>query len=286
MFVRLMVLLGYAISTAMATDTKGWDDPVFSIVRRIPYTPYSWAVLLAVSATVLGIGELGMRNSRFRGATCMIGAGLCSAWFLALALCMARMVYVMPDRITDLWPLVMFFLSCLYATRIIAYANAFTGARWISNPYQLTAITGVTIVSMSQVVIGVAPGTIFTEIERPAQLQVAICNLIGSSIVLFGLHLRNAALGLQLELAGSVTLVLTLGWYCYSVTHQQELAGTTLGFGMVEAALVGSVLRGMQILALQYAGYANKPELAAKLKQSLAPDPLILDELKPEHGGQ
>ncbi len=230
MIAWLLILFGVIISMGVAMDPAGWDDPVFNVARKLPYTPYSWSAILAASVGIYAIGELMSDERRVRGRVVIAGASLCFVWCLSMSCMMARMVYELPVRITVLWPFVMFFVAALYASRIIVYASAFTGARWSTNPYQLWDTMFVVIISLSQIIIGVAPGTIFTEVERPVMLQLALVNFIGSALVIFGLHLKNTKLGENYELAGAFSLVLTLAWYCYSVTNKQVLAGTYTRF--------------------------------------------------------
>lgn len=272
----LLILLGFVIAMAIAADPAGWEDPVFTVVRRLPYTPYSWAGLLAIGTFVYGFGERSPIRWRSRGRIIIVGALLCSMWWLSLSLMMARMVYEEPTRITILWPFCTFFCAVLYATRIIVYADAFSGDRWRTNPYQLWGMLFVVIVSLAQIIIGVAPGTIFTEVEHPVQLQLALVNFLGSIVVLVGLHLKNTEKGINLELAGTLSLVATVAWYCASVTQKQVLAGTTLGFGLAEAFLFATFHRGIQIITLKYARVFSKPGLENSMKQALNPDRIVV----------
>lgn len=267
--VWLLVLFGFIVAAGMAVDTAGWDDPVFSVARRLPFTPYSWAALLAGCTAVYTVGEFS--QSQWKKTVVIAGALLCATWFFAMSMCMSRMVYVYPNRITLLWPFFTFFVACLFISRVIVYSNAFVGDRWNTNPYQLWATAFLVVVSLSQVIIGVAPGTIFTEIERPVQLTVAIANLIGSTVVIIGLHLRNKEVGIQLELLGAITLVATMAWYCYNTLHRQTLASTTLGFGLAEAFVFGTLHRSIQIITLNYAKWQNKPGLELKMSSQLNP---------------
>lgn len=147
-------------------DPAGWDDPVFNVVRQVPFARYTWAATLAVSVLVYAIGELVAVHSRRRGTIVIFGSTLCAAWCLAMTLAMSRMVYIMPDRITLLWPLVMFFVCCLYLSRAIAYANTFTMSRWNTNPYQLWCTTFLMSASLAQLVIGIVPSSVFIPLDQ------------------------------------------------------------------------------------------------------------------------
>lgn len=265
--VWILVFMGYMIALGISANPAGWDAAVFNVVRRIPYTPYSWAGLLFFSVSLYTLGEF--TSWRGRGAVIITGSLLCSMWWMGLSLMTARMVYELPNRITVLWPLITFFISVLYASRIVVYATVFTGERWRTNPYQLWGVTFLCLVSLSQMVIGVAPGTILSEVEHPVMFQLAAVNFFGATVTLFGLHLRNQELGIALELAGSFSLVATLIWYCSMVISKQALAGTTLGFGFTQAFTFATLHRSFQILTLKYAQWRGKPHLEERTAQAL-----------------
>lgn len=289
----LILMFGYVVAAGIALDPSGWDDPVFNVVRQLPYTPYSWAGLLAGSVTVYTVGELISEHTRRRGAIVITGATLCTAWWLAMSMAMARMVYVMPTRITILWPFITFAIACLFASRSIAYANAFTGARWNTNPYQLYGTLFLMIASTAQIIIGVVPSSVFTEVERPVAAQLALINFMGGAVVMFGLHLKNKELGINLEMSGAISLVATIAWYCVEVIHRNTLAGTTLGFALNEAFLFATFHRATQIATMKWARWRDKPRLEARMSQAInaerhvviEPDDIVSPPRpKPRHG--
>lgn len=278
MLASLLGIWGYVCALALIFDTRGWNDPVFHVVHLVPFGFRTWGIALACCITVYVVGEIWRDNSPHRGPMIITGASLCVLWHVGLTLCMARMAYTLPDRITILWPIVVLVIACLYATRVISYSNIFCGRRWNTNPYQLWATTFLVIVSLSQIVIGVAPTSVFTEVERPVALQVAIVNFIGAAVVLFGLHLRNETRGVMLELAGAASLVATLGWYIVLVLQKEALAGTTLGFGLAEAFWFGTCHRSIQIMTLQYAKRTNNTGLEQKMTSALHPSTTVVTE--------
>lgn len=271
-FAWLLILFGYVLCMAMALDPAGWDDPVFNVMRQLPFSPYSWAAILTVSITIYTVGEMITDQYRRRGTIVIIGATATSAWALGLCLSMSRMVYVMPSRITALWPLVMFFVAVLYAARAITYANTFTAARWNTNPYQLWSTLFLMTSSLSQIIIGVAPSSVFTEVERPVAVQLALINFMGGAVVMFGLHLRNKDLGMNLELSGACSLVVTIAWYGAQTIHHSVLAGTTLGFALCEAFLFATFHRAIQIGMLKFARWRGKPRMENKMRKALVPE--------------
>lgn len=271
----LLVLFGIVVSMGLAIDPAGWDDPVFHVVRQVPFRHFFWSATLAVATLIYAAGELIAVHSRRRGTIVIFGATLCAAWCLALTLAMTRMVYILPSRITLLWPLVMFFVSCLYLYRAIIYANAFTIIRWNTNPYQLWCTTFLMSSSLAQLIIGIVPSSVFTEIERPVAVQLALTNFMGGAVVMFGLHLRNKDIGLNLELSGAMSLVATVGWYCVEIARHNILAGTTMGFALDEAFLFGSFHRAVQIIALKYARWRGHPRMESRMTQALVPEIVV-----------
>lgn len=278
----LLTLLGYVIAMGIVVDSSGWHDPVFQVIQHVPWTPYSWAVMLVVATVIFNLGYTRNGESHWRGRLIILGAFLCAVWWFAMAACMSRMVYVMPQRITILWPLVTFFIACMYLSRVIIYSNMFTGDRWNTNPYQTWGTMFLVMASMSQVIIGIAPVSVLTEIERPAALTVGGANLFGASVIMFGLHLKDKEAGLMYELAGAASLVLTLGWYCYAVLHQSPLSGTTLGFAMPEAFVFATLHRAIQVLTLKWSRWSGREHLERSMIRALNPTAKEDEKLTPE----
>lgn len=267
----ILTLLAYFTAMGMLVDASGWHDPVFRIVSKVPGTPYSWAAALAVSGFIFNMGYIRSPESHWRGRLIILGALLCAVWWLGMSLSMTRVVYEMPARITILWPVVAFGVACMYLTRVIVYSDVFAGDRWNTNPFQMWGTTFLMLASLSQVIIGIAPVSVLSEIERPAALTVGGANLFGAVVVMVGLHLRDKESGLLYELAGSVSLVLTLGWYCANVLHHQPLSGTTLGFSMPEAFVFASLHRGIQIGSLTWARRSGRDGLERRMIHALNP---------------
>lgn len=266
-----LALLGYFVAMGMVINTSGWHDPVFHVVSKIPWTPYSWAVALVVFTFIFNIGYTRHSESRWRGKIIILGAMLCAIWWLALCFCMSRVVYEMPSRVTVLWPLVCFFIAAMYLTRVVAYSDMFTGDRWNTNPHQCWGTVFLASASLSQVIIGIAPVSILTEIERPAALMVGSTNLFGALVILFGLHLKDKEAGLMYELAGSVSVALTLGVYCSMVLRQAPLAGVTLGFAMPEAFVFATFHRAIQVMRLKWARFSGSERLEHRMIHALNP---------------
>lgn len=267
----LLTLLAYLVALGIMVDNSGWNDPVFNVVRKVPWAPYSWALTLLVFALLFNFGYTRHRENHWRGRIIVWSALLCATWWIGLSLCMTRMVYELPSRITILWPMVTFLIGCIYLSRVVVYSDAFSGDRWNTNPYQAWGVTYLMLASLSQVIIGISPVSVLSEIERPAALAVGGANLFGAVIVSFGLHLKDKEQGLMYELAGSFSLVFTLGWYCATVLHRQPLSGTTLGFAMPEAFVFATLHRTIQILSLIWARWHSRGGLERRMIHALNP---------------
>lgn len=270
-FGRLLILWGVICAAGVSIDTAGWDDPVFTVVHKVPFTPYSWAGLLFAFTVVYAVGELLNPACRHRGRVVIIGASLCMIWHLTLALAMARMVYIMPMRITDLWPLVVLLVAALYASRIVVYANAFSGHRWATNPYQLWSTLLLMVVSLSQAIVQVAPTNVLSQIEHPVALQVIVANFLGAAVVMFGLHMRDKEYGINLELAGAISLLTTMVTYLILVISKQNISSLTFNFGLTLAFVLGTLHRCSQIMVLKWARWQGKQHLERRMAEALTP---------------
>lgn len=279
----LLILFGVFVAMTMSLNQAGWNDPVFRIVRKVPATPYSWALLLVVSVLVYATGELVNQFRRQRGFLIIIGSLLCASWCMAMTLAMSRMVYEMPGRITSLWPMVMFFVAILYGSRAVIYANSFTGFRWTTNPYQLWGVLMIMMVSLTQIVIGVAPSSVLSQYGHQVVLQVALVDFMAASVTMFGLHLRNKEAGLNLELSGGIGLLGVLSWFCVAELNQVPLAGVTIGFAMTQAFVFATFHHSAQIIALKWARWRQKPKMARSLERALKREgePVIVPEPVP-----
>jgi hypothetical protein len=88
---------------------------------------------------------------------------------------------------------------------------------------------------------------------------------------MFGLHIKDKEAGLNYEVAGAFSLVLTLGFYVTQVLHKSPLAGTTLGFSMPEAFVFATLHRCVQILSLKWARRTGRNRLERRMIHALNP---------------
>lgn len=272
MLAWLLVLFNVAISLTLLINTRhGLQGNSWSVfLRVIPYTPYSWGVLLLVGTVIYALGELTPSDRlQHHKEFAISGALLCSLWWVAVSLCLSRALYEAPKLVSDIPPLLCFFMFLMYAARLIIYANIFTGRRWNLNPFQMYGVILLISVSITQCVIGTSPASVSSSFERPTQLSLAGANLVGAVVAAIGLHLRNVDAGLWLELWGYVALVGTLGFYCYTVFKTQELPTTTLGFTLGEAFVLASFHRALQIAILKWAQYKDHHKVEDRMRATL-----------------
>lgn len=268
--VWLNVIMGFLVASSIASMPTWHTDQIFEVCRFIPHAQWVWSLSLLVATFVYTLGSFMDHSRAHRGVTIITGALLCAFWYLALSLCMARESYVNPHQVTGLWPLVVFILGLMYAHRAVLYANVFTGTRWALNPFQLYSVTSLVMVSIAQVIIGVSPGSVQAEFDKPAQLSLAASNLVGGIACLVGLHLRDLEMGLWIELWAYVSLTATMAFYAFTlISGNHGIPIATLSFGLSEAFVLASLHRAIQIGTYKWALLRGNLETQERLKPKL-----------------
>jgi hypothetical protein len=130
-------------------------------------------------------------------------------------------------------------------------------------------ITFLMLVSISQVVIGVSPATVQAKLEPGAVLSIAGANLIGGTVTMIGLHLRDVEQGLWLEICGYASLTLTLIVYIGLASRQVNAPVATIGLALSEGFLFASFQRALQIILYKCALYRRQPVRADKYRVAL-----------------
>jgi hypothetical protein len=275
--VWLNVIMGFLVSSSIASMPTWHTDPIFTVCRFIPHSQAVWSLTLLVATVVYTIGSFMAFNRAHRGVTIIVGALLCSAWYMALSLCMAR------DAVNSLWPLIVFIIALMYAHRAVLYANVFTGTRWALNPFQLYCVTFLLLVSMAQVVIGVSPGSVQATFDKGTQLSLAGANMVGALACLVGLHLRDLEMGLWIELWAYFSLTATMAFYAFQIVatnHGVPIA--TLGFALSEAFVFASLHRAIQIAAYKWAllrgNFAAQERLKPLVTHRTVDMPTVMDD--------
>lgn len=268
--VWLNVIMGFLVSSSIGS-MPSWDtDPIFTVCRFVPLSRPVWALALLAATVVYTVGSFMSYNRAHRGVTIISGALLCASWYMALSLCMARESYVNPREVDSLWPLIVFIIALMYAHRAILYADVFTGTRWALNPFQLYCVVFLMLVSMTQVIIGVSPGSVQAQFDKGTQLSLAMANFVGAVACLVGLHLRDLEMGLWIELWAYVSLTATMAFYAFTIvagSHGVPIA--TLGFALTEAFVFASLHRAIQIGTYKWAVLRENFETQERLKPIL-----------------
>lgn len=264
------VVLGLLVAASIPSPRDWWwQDPMFTVARSIPHSQAVWAWSLLVAVAVYAFGSFMPYGHENRGWVIIAGSIACFLWYLAFTLALARQTYVDPAHSAGLWPLLLFFLALLYGHRAVLYADAFTGARWGTHPFQMYPITFLMLVSISQVVIGVSPATVQAKLEPGAVLSIAGANLIGGTVTMIGLHLRDVEQGLWLEICGYASLTLTLIVYIGLASRQVNAPVATIGLALSEGFLFASFQRALQIILYKCALYRRQPVRADKYRVAL-----------------
>jgi hypothetical protein len=264
------VVLGLLVAASIPSPRDWWwQDPMFTVARSIPHSQAVWAWTLLVAVAVYAFGSFMPYGHEHRGWVIIAGSIACFLWYLAFTLALARQTYVDPAHSAGLWPLLLFFLALLYGHRAVLYADAFTGARWGTHPFQMYPITFLMLVSISQVVIGVSPATVQAKLEPGAVLSIAGANLIGGTVTMIGLHLKDVEQGLWLEICGYASLTLTLIVYIGLASRQVNAPVATIGLALSEGFLFASFQRALQIILYKCALYRRQPVRADKYRVAL-----------------
>jgi hypothetical protein len=128
------------------------------------------------------------------------------------------------------------------------WLSTFTLHRWALNPFQMYPITFLAGVAVSQLQLGASPLSVQADLERHTAIALAVCNIFGAGIALFGLHLRDLETALWVELYGYLCLIFVLGTYLYLLYRGQVNPGSTYGFGFSQAFVYAAAHRAAQIL--------------------------------------
>lgn len=136
-----------------------------------------------------------------------------------------------------------------WARRAIGWVpKEFTLHRWFSNPFQLFGTLILGLWSTMQLVFGVTPNTILdTQVDLQAQVFVSATNLLGSIICLIGLHMRDLASALWVEVIGYISLIGSLGIWIWLTAARTTPFNTSYGYGLAIAFAGASLIRAVQI---------------------------------------
>lgn len=282
------VLMGVTIALSLPMERTWKTEPMWMLARQVPWSPYSWALALAAAVAIYTWGSFLSLDNPHRGRVVIFGALLCAAWYMALALSIARETYVQPKEVSSIWPVLLFFISLMYAHRAVLYSNTFTGSRWATDPFQLYDISFLLLVSLAQVVIGVSPQSVQAQFDRGTQVSLAFANMVGACIALVGLHLKRLETGLWVELWGYISLTLTLAFYCYQLLISTTGPIATLGFTLSEAFVFASLHRAIQVIRYKYHRKHRRYDIADPLFKQLTHGyssviPTTADQLREAH---
>lgn len=246
------VLLAITLALSLPVERTWQSEPIWAVARKAPWAPYSWAIALAVAVTIYTWGSFLSYDNNHRGRVIIVGAVLCFAWYMAMALCVARESYVLPQRVSGFWAVLLFFMALMYGHRAVLYGNTLTGTRWATDPFQLYDIFFLMLVSLAQVLIGVSPNSVQAQFDKNTQLSLAAANFAGAAIAMVGLHLKDLETGLLVELWGYLSLSCTLAFYCIQLITTTHVPNAQLGFTLSEAFVFASLHRAIQIARYKY----------------------------------
>lgn len=127
-------------------------------------------------------------------------------------------------------------------------AGIFTVRRWAVNPFQMYCLSFLVAAATAQITLGATPSSVQADLDVKTLLALAVCNVAGGAIALFGLHLRELEAALWVELWGYVCLVFVMGIYLMMLADQRINVSASYGFALSEAFVFAAIHRSVQIL--------------------------------------
>lgn len=121
-----LINIGFAFGVAALTAAGGprrWQGEQFEVARQIPFSPYSWAIVLGVGAMLYTIGVLlreGDDEARWglRGLFVVAGAFICAAWCIAFAWCLYQSGLQNPTQVSLSGPFLWATYSVFYVIKV------------------------------------------------------------------------------------------------------------------------------------------------------------------------
>lgn len=156
------------------------------------------------------------------------------------------------------------------------WLETFTMHRWATNPWQMYTVSFLAAVAIAQIQLGASPGSVQADLDRHTVLSLAVCNVVGSAIALFGLHLRDLESALWVEFCGYFGLIFVLGTYVMLLGQTNVNPTATYGFAFAEAFVFAAIHRSVQILLYKRAHskslrLADRAMLMQETLDSIAP---------------
>jgi hypothetical protein len=148
--------------------------------------------------------------------------------------------------------------------------STFTLRRWLSQPFMLCGVGLLQQASIWQLVLGNSQ-TVMTsgELAPRSVVFLSIANLVGSTIVFYGLHLRDWEQSLSLELSGYLSMIWPLLLWVALVYLDVPLPNTSYGLNLTEGFVIASGIRIVLILRYRWAWWRGDIEAYRKLHRTL-----------------
>lgn len=143
--------------------------------------------------------------------------------------------------------------------------DTFTLHRWALNPFQMYDITFLLAAAIAQIQLGASPTSVQADLDRQTLLALAVANVFGATIALYGLHLKDLEGALWVEFCGYVILVFVLGVYVWLVIQSVINPSASYGYALAEAFVWAALHRSVQILLYKRAK-RKKDKLSVEAK--------------------
>jgi len=121
--------------------------------------------------------------------------------------------------------------------------------RWNTNPFQMYDLALLMAFSLAQIIFGFSEKSIqVTELDATTGYWIAFANLVGGTIAMCGLLLKDLETSVLLEFWGYLSLIGTMGIYVGLLIFTREFPNTTYALGLSEAFVLAGSHRMVQLV--------------------------------------
>lgn len=153
---------------------------------------------------------------------------------------------------------------------IVWIKSTFTLRRWLTKPFMLCGVGLLQQASIWQLVLGNSQvGMTFNELDPKSVVYLSVANLAGTSIVFYGLHLRDWEQSVRMEAAGYLAMLWSLLLWITLVYFVVPLPNTSYGLNLTEGFVIASGIRTVLILRYEWAMRHGDMERWLALRQTL-----------------
>lgn len=152
--------------------------------------------------------------------------------------------------------------------------STFTWHRWLTQSFMMCGVGLLQQASIWQLVLGNTQLVMtYGELNTSSATYLSVANLIGTTIVFTGLHLRDWELALLMELSGYAAMLWSLLLWITLVYFVVPLPNTSYGLNLTEGFVIASGIRAVLILRYKWALHRHDVPRRVRLRRTLKGDP-------------